>query len=104
MRARVEAVRRPLPEGALAAAKVVARAELDGEFRHLLEADLEKKKKRLGWTWSVLSCGSVCRSCVAANARLASTHTALVSQSLVRLCFAFRSISHGWRLVVDVCA
>mmetsp|Transcript_40058 Transcript_40058/g.129688 ORF Transcript_40058/g.129688 Transcript_40058/m.129688 type:complete len:533 (-) Transcript_40058:14-1612(-) len=40
VRARVEAVRRPLPEGALAATKVVARAELDGELRHLLEADL----------------------------------------------------------------
>ena len=36
---------------------------------------------------SVLSCGSVCRSCVTVIARLASTHTALVSQSLVGLCF-----------------
>ena len=42
---------------------------------------------------SVLSCGSVCRSCVTVIARLASTHTALVSQSLivVGLCFAFPS-------------
>ena len=40
---------------------------------------------------SVLSCGSVCRSCVTVIARLASTHTALVSQSLVGLCFAFDS-------------
>ena len=38
---------------------------------------------------SVLSCGSVCRSCVTVITRLASTHTALVSQSLVGLCFAF---------------
>ena len=36
-----------------------------------------------------MSCGSVCRSCVTVTARLASTHTALVSQSLVGLCFAF---------------
>ena len=42
---------------------------------------------------SVLSCGSVCRSCVTVIARLASTHTALVSQSLVGLCFAFPSIN-----------
>ena len=35
---------------------------------------------------SVLSCGSVCRSCVTVIARPASTHTALVSQSLVGLC------------------
>jgi len=40
-----------------------------------------------------LSCGSVCRSCVTVIARLASTHTALVSQSLVGLCFAFPSIN-----------
>ena len=39
-----------------------------------------------------MSCGSVCRSCVDVTARLASTHTALVSQSLVGLCFAFLSI------------
>ena len=39
---------------------------------------------------SVLSCGSVCRSCVTATARLASTQTAFVSQSLGgRLCLAF---------------
>ena len=45
--------------------------------------------RRLG----VLSCGSVCRrSCATVIARLASTHTALVSQSLVGLCFAFLSI------------
>ena len=31
----------------------------------------------------------MCRSCVTVTARLASTHTALVSQSLVGLCFAF---------------
>ena len=43
---------------------------------------------------SVLSCGSVCRSCVTVIARLASTHTALVSQSLVGLCVAFPSINH----------
>ena len=42
---------------------------------------------------SVLSCGSVCRSCVTVTARLASTHTALVSQSLVGLCLAFPSIN-----------
>jgi len=42
-----------------------------------------------------LSCGSVCRSCVTVIARLASTHTALVSQSLVGLCFAFPSINHS---------
>ena len=42
-----------------------------------------------GWL-SVLSCGSVCRSCVTVIARPASTHTALVSQSLVGLCFADR--------------
>ena len=42
---------------------------------------------------SVLSCGSVCRSCVTVIARLASTHTALVSQSLVGLCFAFPPIN-----------
>ena len=42
---------------------------------------------------SVLSCGSVCRSCVTVIARLASTHTALVSQSLVGLCFTFPSIN-----------
>ena len=35
---------------------------------------------------SVLSCGSVCRSCVTVPTRLASTHTALVSQSLVGPC------------------
>ena len=33
--------------------------------------------------------GSVCRSCVTVTARPASTQTALVSQSLVGLCFAF---------------
>ena len=44
---------------------------------------------------SVLSCGSVCRSCVTVIARLASTHTALVSQSLVGLCFAFPSINQS---------
>jgi len=44
---------------------------------------------------SVLSCGSVCRSCVTVIARLASTHTALVSQSLVGLRFAFPSINHN---------
>ena len=37
---------------------------------------------------SVLSCGSVCRSCVTVIARLAST----VSQSLVGLRFAFPSM------------
>ena len=42
--------------------------------------------------WCVLSCGSVCRSCVTVIARLASTHTALVSQPLVGPCFAFPSI------------
>ena len=45
---------------------------------------------------SVLSCGSVCRSCVTVIARLASTHTALVSQSLVGLCFAFPSINQSF--------
>ena len=35
----------------------------------------------------------VCRSCVTVISRLASTHTALVSQSLVGLCFAFPSIN-----------
>ena len=44
---------------------------------------------------SVLSCGSVCRSCVTVIARPASTHTALVSQSLVGLCFAFPSINQA---------
>jgi len=44
---------------------------------------------------SVLSCGSVCRSCVTVTACPASTHTALVSQSLVGLCFAFLSSSSG---------
>jgi len=38
---------------------------------------------------SVLSCGPVCRSCVTVISRLAPTHTALVSQLLVGLCFAF---------------
>ena len=50
---------------------------------------------------SVLSCGSVCRSRVTVTARLASTHTALVSQSLVgSVVFPSdlsRSTSTGWR-------
>ena len=50
---------------------------------------------------SVLSCGSVCRSCVTVIARLASTHTALVSQSLVGLCFAFPSINQCISNVYD---
>ena len=33
--------------------------------------------------------------CVTVTARLASTHTALVSQSLVGLCFAFPSINQS---------
>ena len=37
----------------------------------------------------------MCRSCVTVIARPASTHTALVSQSLVGLCFAFLSIYQG---------
>ena len=37
----------------------------------------------------------MCRSCVTVIARLASTHTALVSQSLVGLCFAFPSINQS---------
>ena len=52
---------------------------------------------------SVLSCGSVCRSCVTVIARLASTHTALVSQSLVGLCFAFPSINQSLVRVVIIC-
>jgi len=37
----------------------------------------------------------VCRSCVTVIARPASTHTALVSQSLVGLCFGFPSINQS---------
>ena len=99
VRARVEAVRRPLPEGALAAAKVVARAELDGELRHLLEADLRKKKTGTTSAMKCLVLWFCVPLCVAVTARLASTHTALVSQSLVGLCFAFPSINqavHPW--------
>ena len=51
---------------------------------------------------SVFSCGSVCRSCVTVTTRLASTHTALVSKSLVGLCFALshQSINHKHKIFI----
>ena len=51
---------------------------------------------------SVLSCGSVCRSCVTVTARPASTHTALVSQSVVGRKTVFRAFAFLFILCVYV--